>query len=320
MMKLGKSIACALARPTLKVKKYSPEILVGVGIVGLVAAAVRAVYKTSGDEFCQIIDDHRIIMDKIAQAKAIAAENPTKIDEDGNEVETYSLMSQRTDTFVNYRKTTVRMAKFYWPQISIAMLSVVSILSGFTIIRRRNIALMAAYNIVDQAFKGYRERVKAELGEEMDTHFMYDTEIKQLGTKTVEMPDGTTKKVKQTEQVLKGEVVSMYARLFDENNAQFSSAMPKYNWLYIKKKRDYLNDLLHSRGHVFLNEVYDELGFDHTQAGAVVGWVSKLHGGEGDNYISFGPWCESINDVEEEGPHGSILLDFNVDGVVYDMI
>ena len=317
MMKMGKSITNALARPALKLGKYSPEILVIGGIVGVVTAAVLAVKKTAGDEFESVICDHRYTLMQIDKAKEIAKENPTKI-VDGKEVETYPVASQRNDAIQMYRRTTIGMAKIYWPYVTMMGLSVVAILSGFRIIRKRNMALVAAYNIVDQAFKGYRERVKAELGEEMDTHFMYDTEMKN-GTKTVKNEDGTTTKVKTTEQVLKGNVVSMYGRLFDETNPQFERD-PRFNWLYIKKKRDFFNDILHSRGHVFLNEVYEELGFPHTPAGAVVGWVSKKNGGEGDNYISFGPWCEKLTDVEEAGPMESIVLDFNVDGVVYDMI
>lgn len=317
MLKLGKSVTCMLARPTLKMKKYSPEILVGVGLVGVVAAAVMAVKKTAGDEFESVICDHRSTLAKIEEARMIADKNPTKI-VDGEEVETYSLASQRNDTIQNYRRTTIGMVKIYWPSVTLMTMSIVAILSGFRIIRKRNMALVAAYNIVDQAFKGYRERVRNELGEEMDTHFMHDTEMK-VGTKTIKNEDGTTTKIKETEQILKGNVVSMYGRLYDENSSQFEKD-PRFNWLYLKKKRDYFNDLLHSRGHVFLNEVYEELGFDHTSYGAVVGWVAKKNGGEGDNYISFGPWCEKLSDVEAAGYNESIPLDFNVDGVVYDMI
>lgn len=319
MLKIGKSVTCVMARPILKMKKYSPEILVGAGLIGVVTAAISAARTVAGEDYQSVLDSHRWRMHKIAEAQGIAEQYPMSDMGNGEQVETYSLKSQRTDIACAYRDITISTAKYLWPQISIMTLSIVAILSGFRIVRKRNMALVAAYNVIDQAFKGYRERVRNELGEEMDTHFMYDTEMK-VGTKTIKNADGTTTKVKETEQILKGNVVSMYARLYAQDTTQQFERDPRFNWLYIKKKCDYLNDLLHSRGHVFLNEAYEELGFEHTSYGAVVGWVANKKGGTGDNYISFGHWVEKLTDVEAAGPMGSILLDFNVDGVVYDLI
>lgn len=319
MMKLGKSITTVLARPTLKLRKYSPEILVIGGVVGVVATVAMVVRAAHSEKCRDICDAHEADIFQINRAKELTREDPMVVDpETGKEVERYSDADVKADTLYAHKKMAIGLTKVYWPSATMLAVSVVMILSGFRIIRKRNMALVAAYNIVDQAFKGYRERVKAELGEEMDTHFMHDTEMKAV-TKTVKNEDGTTTKIKETEQILKGNVVSMYGRLYDETSKQFEKD-PRFNWLYLKKKRDYFNDRLHSRGHVFLNEVYEELGFEHTSYGAVVGWVSKKDGGEGDNYISFGPWCEKLSDVEENGYNQSIPLDFNVDGVIYDMI
>jgi hypothetical protein len=87
--------------------------------------------------------------------------------------------------------------------------------------------------------------------------------------------------------------------------------------MFIRSQQNYANDLLNARGHVFLNEVYDMLGIERTSAGAVVGWVR----GNGDNEIDFGV----LNDLHSgqrfiNGDERSVLLDFNVDGVVYDLI
>ena len=90
--------------------------------------------------------------------------------------------------------------------------------------------------------------------------------------------------------------------------------------MFLVNMQMWMNDKLRARGHVFLNEVYDALGFERTHAGAVVGWIMQKDG-EGDNYVDFGIYNDSeranafINGMEK-----SILLDFNVDGVILDYI
>lgn len=62
------------------------------------------------------------------------------------------------------------------------------------------------------------------------------------------------------------------------------------------------------------------LGMDHTSAGAVVGWIS---GGDGDNYVDFGVFIPDADDRVRDfvnGREGSVLVDFNVDGIIWDKI
>ena len=65
-----------------------------------------------------------------------------------------------------------------------------------------------------------------------------------------------------------------------------------------------------------MNEVYEHLGFEHSSPGAVVGWVL---GDKGDNHIDFGIF-EAHSSRFVNGDERSIVLDFNVDGVIYDLI
>lgn len=102
-----------------------------------------------------------------------------------------------------------------------------------------------------------------------------------------------------------------FTQVFDETNRNWERT-PEYNLLFLKHKQNHLNDLLHVRGHLFLNDVYDQLGFDRTPAGQVVGW---LVGGKSDNYIDF-----NITDLQKESNHPSVQLTFNVDGVIFDQI
>ena len=60
------------------------------------------------------------------------------------------------------------------------------------------------------------------------------------------------------------------------------------NKYYLLALQAQANDRLKSRGHLFLNEVYEMLGFRLTKAGAVVGWIYDPREPMGDNFVDFG--------------------------------
>ncbi|MCA1800666.1 MAG: DUF6353 family protein, partial [Actinobacteria bacterium] len=111
---------------------------------------------------------------------------------------------------------------------------------------------------------------------------------------------------------------SIYARYFDEGSTVWSRERD-YNRLRIRAIQNYANDMLKARGHLFLNEVYDELGLPRSRAGAVVGWVMSK---SGDNFVDFGIYNQENERARAfvNGQEQSILLDFNVDGVIYDLL
>lgn len=102
--------------------------------------------------------------------------------------------------------------------------------------------------------------------------------------------------------------LSKYVRYFAPNCPNWSNNRD-YNMLYLKNQQTYANNLLRSRGHLFLNEVYDMLGLPRTKDGCVVGWVLG-------SYVDFGLDNERNKDPEQRYP----ILDFNVDGWILDKI
>jgi hypothetical protein len=93
-----------------------------------------------------------------------------------------------------------------------------------------------------------------------------------------------------------------------------------HNQMFLQSQQNYANDYLIAHGYLFLNDVYDLLGLERTQAGQVVGWVRGKDGGDG--YVDFGIF-ENDTVMGKQfamGNSRSILLDFNVDGVVWDLI
>jgi hypothetical protein len=103
---------------------------------------------------------------------------------------------------------------------------------------------------------------------------------------------------------------SVYARVFDETNVNWERK-PEYTLLFLKNVQNYANDFLQVRGHVFLNDVYDRLGFPRTSEGQVVGW---LWDGKDPKYVDI-----MIQGFQTNG-NSAITLDFNVQGIIYDKI
>ena len=136
--------------------------------------------------------------------------------------------------------------------------------------------------------------------------------------------DGKTKTVTKKVEKAPDHLYSQYARFFDEANINWDKS-PEQNMYFLKMVQNQMNDKLKARGHVFLNEVYDALGFDRSEAGQLVGWVwnnDNTAMEAGDGYIDFGIF--DGNDCAKRafvnGDERSILLDFNIDGMIYDLI
>ena len=308
------------SKAIFKVKKASPEILIGAGIVSIVAGTVFACRATLKAD--QVIDDHANKMYAIERAK-----------EDYKD--SYSNKDELQDKVTTYTQTAVGFAKLYWPAAVLMTGGVVCLLSAHGIMKQRNAALAAAYAVVDKAFKSYRGRVVDELGKDKDYHFMYDTEYQTVTEEVIE-EDGKKKKVKKEIQVAKADhgEPSMYARYYEKQELRDDGTYtgssqwcqtPTYNASHLALKYKVLNDQLRARGYLFLNDVYEELGFPRTQAGQVVGWVWD---GNGDNRVSLGDYVDKLVDpnvpaAEKNYMHDhdqSILLDFNVDGVILDLL
>ena len=291
-----------------QLKKHSPEILVVAGVVGGVTSAVMACKATTkaGD----IIEDTKSQLDIIHKGM-----------EDGNirGVE-YTKEDGTKDLTIVYTQTAVKFVKLYGPAVALGTASIVSILAGHNITRKRNLALTAAYATIDNSFKQYRNRVIERFGEELDRELKYDVKTKEV-EETVVNEDGTESTVKTTVNVIDPNTISDYSRIFDECNPSWSKS-PEHNLVFLKQQQNYANDLLKSRGHLFLNEVYDMLGFPRTQAGQIVGWVYDDVNPVGDNFVDF-----SIYNLDSErarafvnGYERSILLDFTVDGNVWKLL
>lgn len=288
-----------------KIKKASPEILVVAGIAGVVTSTVMACRATTkaGD----IVASHNDDMDKIHQASEMK-----NVD--------YTPEDAKKDTVIVYTQTAVKFIKLYGPSVLVGIASIACIVGSHNILRKRNVALAAAYAAVDKGFKEYRSRVVERFGEELDKELRYNIKAKEF-EETIVDSKGKEKQVKNTVSVADPNGYSDYARIFDDGCKGWSKD-PEYNLLFLKQQQNWANECLQSRGHLFLNEVYDMLGIPRTKAGACVGWIYDKDNPVGDNFVDFGIYNLSIEKAREfvNGYERSIVLDFNVDGPILDMI
>lgn len=287
------------------VKKHSPEILAGVGVVGVVASTVLACKATM--KVNDILTDAKEQIDKVNSVK----NNPAYADR-------YSEEDAKKDLSVVYVQKGVELVKVYLPAFTLGAVSIGCLLSSNNILRKRNAALGAAYATLDKSYKAYRNRVVERFGSEVEKEIRYNIRAEEIEHTTID-EEGNEVVVKEEVKTMDPNLYSDYAKFFDESNVNWNRN-PEYNLMFLKSQQQYANDLLKSRGRLFLNEVYDMLGMERTKAGQVVGWVYDEENPIGDNFVDFGIYDMSKERVRAfvNGYEPNILLDFNVDGNVWD--
>ncbi len=291
------------------VKKHSPEIFVAVGIVGVVTSAVvacRATLKVN-----DILSDSEEKLDKINECA----------DDESHEY-AYSEKDAAKDKAIVYIQTGVKLAKLYAPAIAIGMLSLSCILASNDILRKRNAALTAAYVTIDNCFKEYRSNVIERFGKELDHQLRYGIKTVQVD-ETVKDENGNEKTVTKSIEVMENNPYdySNYAKVFDETNQNYEKCS-EYNLMFLNNVQKWANERLKKRGTLFLNEVYDKLGFEPTKAGQVVGWVYDPSNEDIDSYVDFGIFDVNRPKARDfvNGYERAVVLDFNCDGNVWELM
>ena len=295
----------AINKVGFQIKKHSPEILVVAGVVGTVTSAVMACKATTKAD--DILEEHHEQMESINEVVAMDRDDYTEED-------------HKKDTLIVYTQTAVKFVKLYGPSIILGTLSLACIIESHNILRKRNVALAAAYATVDKGFKEYRNRVVERFGKEIDHELKYNIKAKEFETVTVD-EKGKEKVEKEIVNVADPNLYSDYARFFDESCAGWSKDA-EANFTFLKCQQNYANNKLKAQGYLFLNDVYKMLGIPATKAGQVVGWIYDEKNPIGDNFVDFGILNVDVERVRAfvNGYERNILLDFNVDGNILDMM
>lgn len=300
------------------VKKHSPEILVVAGIAGTVASTIMACKATT--KVSTIMNESKEQINQIHDCMG---------NEDLKASGKYTEEDGKKDLVIVYTQTGVKLVKLYGPAVALGILSVGCILTSHRILSKRNIALAAAYATVDKGFKEYRSRVVDRFGETIDRELKYNIKAKEV--EIVETDEnGNEKTVTKAVNVVDPSDVSEYARFFEEYTKDEKGNVIKntywqpdneYNLVFLKQTERYANERLRSKGILFLNEVYEMLNLPKSKAGQIVGWVYNEKEPVGDNFVDFGLYRDNLSYSDfVNGYEPAILLDFNVDGNVWEMM
>lgn len=300
------SIGDLIQRSKMKVEKHSPELLIILGIGGVIASTIMACKATSKAK--EVVDRAKDDLETVHTyaETGFAEDNLVYTEED-----------LKKDIPKIYFRAGLELAKLYAPAIVLGSASIGSVLMSNKILRQRNTALAAAYMAVDKGFKEYRSKIVEKYGEEVDRqirHGIKEIEIEEVTTDN----KGKEKVKKQKIQVADPSKESIYLKYFTRGNCHWTTNMD-LNEYFIRMVQSEANDILRAKGMLTLNEVYELLGFQATKAGMVVGWIYDKKNPSGDNEVILDFKEECIMN-EEGGFENAFAIDFNVDGNIYDLM
>lgn len=290
-----------------KIKKHSPEILIVSGVVGVVASTVMA---------CKATTKVNEILEKAKEDIDAVHDYMEREDFEEN----YTEEEGKKALAAVYVKTGVDLVKLYAPSVILGTLSLTAIVTSNNILRKRNIALAAAYTSVEKSFKDYRKRVVERFGEELDNELRYNIKKQEIEEKVVN-EDGSESTVKKTVSAIDPTTIDDTSVIFYEGCPGFTKD-PEHNLIYLKAQQEYANKKLQLQGYLFLNDVLEMLGFEKKRCGQVIGWIYDEKNPIGDNFVDFGIYDHNNPATARflDGVEPRILLTFNHDGYILDKI
>lgn len=272
----------------LKMQKNSPTLLFGAGVIGVVGTVVLASRAT-----LKLHDK----LDEFEEKEAELLDSVTATDRD--------LKKLKLGLIVD-------IGQLYLPAVGVGALSIAALTGSHVILTKRNTSLMAAYAGLQQTMDGYRRRVRDHVGEEEERKLYHGVRQDEIA---VDGPNGT-----EVQVVERSDGQGEYEYEFSRRTSKAFDDRPEYNYMFLKSVEVWANTKLDADGKLLLDDVLEGLGMDPELdiRSHVVGWVK----GNGDGYVDFGvfdPKNEGRLVEFMSGRDNSIMLNLNVDGVVFNL-
>ena len=304
-------VSRSLHKVGFKLKKHSPEILVVAGVAGIVTSTVMACKATT--KVNDIVDEAKETIDKIHDSV-----NKGLHTSDGEE---YTEEVANKDLTIVYVQTGWKFIKLYGPAVALGIASVGCMIGSNRILRKRNVALAAAFKAVDTSFKEYRGRLIDRFGKDLDRELRFGIKAKEVEECVVDENGNETTVTKTVETIDPNTAHSLYSVVWCEGSNGWTRNA-ELNKVFLIQQQNYANDKLKMNGILTLNEVYDMVGAPRTAYGQIAGWVWTEDSTVGDNFVDFGIFdihnekaCDFVNLREK-----SIVLDFNCIGNILEYI
>lgn len=302
-----------------------PEILLGTGISIVAGGCVVACVKS------------------VKHVPRIIAETDSTISDIKDAVDDENELKHEITKI--YAHSALELGKVYAVPVSMVCGGIACIIASHNIQHSKILAIGGAYNTLLASFNDYRENVRNDQGIDADRRYLYGTHEETIVEETTDK-NGKVKKKEKTVVALgssgdgkNGE--SLYHRCYSRQTSAQWINDAAYNWKYLTSIERNFTQKLHYQGYVFLDEVYEALGFDldgYSNA-KIVGWML----GMGDDRIDLGIYNPDADIYEQfdnqmaiecasngkekqrvnelmNGYDGKFWLDFNCDGVIYDKI
>lgn len=214
-------------------------------------------------------------------------------------------------------------AKSVAPAAIVGGVTIAMIYFSNSISKKRLAALGAAYAVLQNAFDGYKKTMVDALGKETVEKIIrpklpnYEKTAEEILSS-----DNKSDAANVADAVIASiRDLSPYSRIIAEESSNCWDENEDYTAENVAAVQLWANRRLERKGHLFLNEVYDQLGLSRTREGSVVGWLKNSENGDG--YVSFGDYDANTYRVPSDDysrVDTNFILDFNVDGVIWDKI
>lgn len=285
----------------LKIRKYSPQIFMVLGVGGVITGTVLAcVATTKVNEPIQ---------------KVRTASEKYRNDPESNDKEL--VKSNKNELVKAYTLSAVDVCKLYAPAAITGAISISCILTSNKILNDRYVAASTACASAMAGFSEYRARVREKYGDAADKALHYNTSPKTVETTEKDEKTGKEKKSKKKVDISDLGEVGPFTKVYDES-CKFWDQNMDYNLNRLKMEEEYATHTLRTRGYMSINDVYERIGFDPVPEGQIYGWVYERPG----DYISFGI-DEISRETQQDFADGcvkSLVLNFNVQGNILDRI
>lgn len=298
------SITTAFYTGMARISKHAPTILSVTASAGVIATGVLAWNAGTHFEDCETRN-----WDRRRECQRNADSIP---DEDVPKIERKLRIMFILDT-----------ARTVAPAVIVGAATITMIYFSNSISKKRLAAVGAAYTALQTAFDGYKKTMVDTLGEET-VKKITAPKLPNVGKTAEEILSSDNKS--DAADVVDAVIASIndlspYARIISEESSNCWDDNEDYTSENIKAVQVWANRRLERKGHLFLNEVYDQLGLSRTREGVVVGWIKNSENGDG--YVSFGDFDASIYRVPSDDysrVDSNFIVDFNVDGMIWDKI